>query len=61
MAVPKKKTSRMKRGMRRAHKRAAAPTVVHCPRCGEPRVPHHACPSCGFYRQGVEVPVGQSE
>ena len=61
MAVPKKKTSRMKRGMRRAHKRAVAPTVVHCSRCGEPRVPHHACPSCGFYRQGVEVPVAQKD
>lgn len=61
MAVPKKKTSRMKRGMRRAHKRAAAPTVVHCGRCGEPRQPHHACPACGFYRPGVEVPVKQAE
>ena len=57
MAVPKKKTSRMKRDKRRTHKRASAPTALVCTRCGEPRLAHRACPKCGFYRSGVEVPV----
>ncbi|MCC7541544.1 MAG: 50S ribosomal protein L32 [Deltaproteobacteria bacterium] len=55
MAVPKKKTSRSKRDMRRAnHDRVAAPTVINCPACNELMVPHRVCPSCGQYK-GREV------
>ncbi len=50
MAVPKRKTSKSKRDMRRAHKKAAAPNVITCPQCGEAVLPHHACPSCGTYK-----------
>lgn len=54
MAVPRKKVSRSKRNMRRSHDalRRAAPT--DCPDCGESKLPHHICPSCGTYR-GREV------
>lgn len=55
MPVPKEKTSRSKRDMRRAwHNRMDPPTVGLCPKCNEPRVPHHVCPFCGFYR-GREI------
>lgn len=50
MAVPKRKTSKSKRDMRRTHKKTAGPTVTTCPECGESKLPHHACPSCGMYR-----------
>lgn len=50
MAVPKHKTSKSKRDMRRTHKKATAPNVATCPECGEPTEPHHACPSCGAYK-----------
>ncbi len=50
MAVPKHKTSKSKRDMRRTHKKTAAPNVVPCPQCGEKRLPHHACPACGSYK-----------
>jgi large subunit ribosomal protein L32 len=50
MAVPKHKTSKSKRDMRRTHKKTAAPNVVPCPQCGEKRLPHHACPACGNYK-----------
>ena len=37
MAVPKRRTSRSKRNMRRAnHDKVAAPNIVPCPNCGEP-------------------------
>ncbi|MDI6895132.1 MAG: 50S ribosomal protein L32 [Bacillota bacterium] len=49
MAVPKKKTSRSRRGMRRSHWHLPAATLVQCPRCHEPIVPHRACPACGYY------------
>jgi large subunit ribosomal protein L32 len=50
MAVPKHKTSKSKRDMRRTHKKAVAPNITKCPQCGETRLPHHACPSCGTYK-----------
>ncbi|HFC97901.1 MAG TPA: 50S ribosomal protein L32 [Thermosulfurimonas dismutans] len=50
MAVPKRKTSRSRRGMRRAHKHLTAPCVSVCPRCKAPKLPHRVCPSCGTYR-----------
>lgn len=50
MAVPKRKTSKSKRDMRRTHYKTAAAAVTECPECGEARQPHHACPSCGSYR-----------
>ena len=48
MAVPKRKTSPSRRGMRRAHQ--ALPTEAHaeCPNCGELRRPHHVCSHCGL-------------
>jgi len=59
MAVPKKKTSKSRRNMRRAH-HALKPTVIaECPNCGEVKRPHHVCGACGHY-DGREV-VAQAE
>ena len=49
MALPRKKTSKSKRGMRRAHQRVDVPNVIYC-ECGEPSMPHRICPSCGTYK-----------
>ena len=50
MAVPKRKTSRMKRGNRRAHDKLAAPTYVEDKDLGELRRPHHIDLKSGRYR-----------
>jgi large subunit ribosomal protein L32 len=50
MAVPKKRTSSTKRGMRRSHDSLAAPTLTVCPQCGKAKLPHTVCPACGYYR-----------
>jgi large subunit ribosomal protein L32 len=57
MAVPKKKTSKSKSRMRRSHQALSVPNLSSCPDCGEMRLSHRACPSCGRYRgrQVVEV------
>jgi len=49
MAVPKKRTSKQRKRKRRTHYKADPVTVDACPNCGDPRVPHRVCPSCGFY------------
>lgn len=60
MAVPKKRKSKSRRDSRRAHHdKIAQPILARCSRCGAPRLPHRACPACGFYkdRQVVEQRV----
>lgn len=55
MAVPKRRTSRSKRNMRRAnHDKVTAPQLIACANCGEPVLPHRACAACGHYK-GREV------
>lgn len=49
MAVPRKKVTRSKRNMRRAHHRLAKVNLTECPNCGELKLPHHICEACGYY------------
>jgi large subunit ribosomal protein L32 len=60
MAVPKKKTSKSRKGMRRAHDHVAKPTVIYC-ECGEPTVPHRVCASCGTYKGKQMLAVDNAE
>ena len=50
MAVPKRKTSPMKRGFRRSADALAAPTYVEDKDSGELRRPHHIDLKTGMYR-----------
>ncbi|MCG0237930.1 MAG: 50S ribosomal protein L32 [Firmicutes bacterium] len=64
MAVPKKKTTHRKQAQRRAQNfRLAAPTLVECSQCGSPKLPHHVCPTCGYYagRQVVSQEAAAAE
>lgn len=49
MAVPKKRTSKSRKGMRRAHLSVPTPNVIYCD-CGEATLSHRVCPSCGEYK-----------
>jgi large subunit ribosomal protein L32 len=49
-AVPKRKTSKSKRNMRRSHHRLTIPNLSPCPECGEMKQPHIVCPYCGMYK-----------
>jgi large subunit ribosomal protein L32 len=58
MAVPKKRTSKSRRGMRRSHDAIKFTAAVEvCSNCGELNLRHHICEACGFYRgeQRIEV------
>lgn len=54
MAVPKKKISKSRRNMRRAHDSLAYSQYEECSNCGEQKRRHHVCSSCGHYN-GREV------
>jgi large subunit ribosomal protein L32 len=59
MIVPKDRTSRSKRNMRRSHDALRPPALAPCPQCKEPRAPHRVCGNCGTYN-GLTV-VATSE
>ena len=56
MANPKRKLSRSKRDMRRANwfSGMKPAQLTTCDNCGEKKLPHRACPSCGYY-QGKNI------
>ena len=60
MAVPKRRTSKSKKNMRRAHWKAQLPTATKCSHCHQPKQPHVVCPNCGYYA-GREVIKPQEE
>ena len=59
MAVPKKKTTPSRRGMRRAHDAISAEAHNECQNCGELKRPHHVCPHCGYYAGREVVAAGK--
>lgn len=54
MPNPVKRHSKSRRNKRRSHDFLKFPATSVCPQCNEPKLPHHACPSCGSYK-GREV------
>jgi large subunit ribosomal protein L32 len=50
MAVPKRKTSPSRRGMRRSHDKLAKNTYIEDAATGELRRPHHVDLKTGMYR-----------
>lgn len=60
MAVPKKKTSKSKRNMRRAHDSLSAPHYVEDKETGEFVRPHHICLKTGTYK-GRQVIEGKGD
>jgi large subunit ribosomal protein L32 len=39
------------------------PRLEECDHCHEPKLPHHACPNCGWYngRQAIELKQTQTD
>jgi len=54
MPLPKRRHSNARTRKRRSHDALPVPNLVECPNCHERKLPHRACPACGYYR-GREV------
>ena len=63
MAVPKRKTTPSRQGMRRSHDGLKAVNSVECSNCGAKKLPHHLCKPCGHYngRQVMTSVVAESD
>lgn len=59
MAVPKRKTSKMKVRSRKAANRYKGVQVNNCTECGAPLNPHRACKSCGMYKGKQVITVSE--
>jgi len=57
MLNPKRRHSKARRDRRRAHDHLTARSFAECPNCHELRMPHRACPHCGYYndREVIET------
>lgn len=54
MPNPKRRHSKARKNKRRAHDHLSAPSAGECPNCHAAKLPHRACPHCGYYK-GREV------
>jgi large subunit ribosomal protein L32 len=52
--LPKRKKSKSRAAQRLSHTARKPPATDLCPQCHSPKLPHHACPTCGYYN-GREV------
>jgi large subunit ribosomal protein L32 len=50
MAVPKRRTSKSRKGTRRSHHHVTPKGVQYCPQCNEAVLPHRVCGQCGHYQ-----------
>ena len=50
MALPKRRQSKARGKKRRTHYKSNLISTASCPQCGSTKVPHRACPNCGYYR-----------
>lgn len=57
MANPKRRHSKARKNKRRTHDSLAPRVSGECPNCHEPKLPHRACPHCGYYRGRAVVAV----
>ena len=53
MAVPRNRHSNARKNSRRAHHFKRAKATVQCRSCGAQKLPHHICPACGAYGNGL--------
>ena len=63
MAVPKKRTSVSRKGLRHAgqHHKLYAKSPISCPNCGDNTLPHHVCASCGTYKGREVIEIKEEE
>jgi len=61
MGVPKKKRSKSRMGSRKAQQKLSSPSISYCPQCKSPKLPHFACPKCGYYKGKLAVVIKEKK
>ena len=55
--LPKRKTSKSRKGERRSHLALKPEALMECPQCHATKLPHQVCKTCGTYdgREVIEI------
>ena len=59
--LPFHKTSKSRKGTRRAHHALKAVQVVRCPKCGQSKQPHRLCANCGYVNKSISLVVSEAQ
>lgn len=59
--LPPQRVSKSRKRTRRAHHALKPPHYVRCAHCGNAKLPHAACGSCGFVRPGLALKLDPLE
>ena len=59
--LPFCKTSKSKKGMRRAHHAVKPVNFNHCPKCGQSKLPHRLCANCGYLNKSLSLVVAKEQ
>ncbi|HDZ76867.1 MAG TPA: 50S ribosomal protein L32 [Candidatus Omnitrophica bacterium] len=57
MALPKRRWSKTRTRKGRTHKKLGEPLLSVCPKCKKPKLPHHLCPVCGYYKGRTVIEI----
>ena len=57
--LPVARTSKSRKGMRRAHHALKGINVTRCPKCGQSKLPHRLCANCGYVNKSLSLVVGE--
>ncbi len=53
--LPVARTSKSRKGMRRAHHALTGVSAIRCPRCNQPKLPHRLCGECGYLNRSLSL------
>ena len=59
--LPFHKTSKSRKGTRRAHHAVKAVQIVRCPKCGQSKQPHRLCANCGYVNKSLSLVVSDAQ
>lgn len=54
------KTSKSKKGMRRAHHAVTGANITRCPKCSQSKLPHRICANCGYVNKSISLAVEET-
>ena len=54
---PVQKISKTRKRKRRSHHALEPINYVHCPQCGNAKLPHAACENCGFVNTKLAIHI----
>ena len=53
--LPVARTSKSRKGMRRAHHALTGVAAIRCPKCNHAKLPHRLCGNCGYVNRELSL------